>query len=65
MNKDNIELIIIALTKLIEATTANLEIESQINQLRLDDWKKCNEDDVEVSSCDENTWPDDFEEDWE
>lgn len=66
MKKKEIGMIIIALTKLIEITTKNIEIELEINQLRLEDWKKCNHDgDIEVSSRDENSWPDDFEEDWE
>ena len=66
MKKREIGMIIIALTKLIEITTKNIEIELEINQLRLEDWKKCNHDgDIEVSRTEETSWPDDFEEDWE
>jgi len=51
---------------LIEATTANFQIETEINQLRLDEWKTCGEDnDIQCSCEDDASWPDNFEEDWE
>jgi|TARA_B100000315_G_scaffold251707_1_gene287019 hypothetical protein len=63
--RKNIEKMIISLTKLIEATTANFQIETEINQLRLDEWKSCGEDnDIQCSCEDDASWPDDFEEDW-
>tara|TARA_B100001750_G_C15483876_1_gene587151 strand:+ start:1012 stop:1212 length:201 start_codon:yes stop_codon:yes gene_type:complete len=66
MKKKENEKIIIALTKLIELFTTNLEIENELNKLKLDDWKRCNEEyDFQVCSGDSESWPDDFEEEWE
>ena len=56
---------IIAITKMIEARTANVEVSTEFDRVRLKDFNKHVESqDLNISS-DPSSWPDDFEEDWE
>jgi hypothetical protein len=56
---------IIAITKLIEAKTANIAVETEYEKLRVKDFTKHVECQGLNMEDDFSSWPDDFEEDWE
>ena len=57
---------IIAITKMIEAKTANLAVETEHDKVRLKDFTKHVEGQgLNMSGENHTSWPDDFEEDWE
>ncbi len=56
---------IIAITKMIEAKTANIAVETEYDKMRVKDFAKHVEGQGLNMSDDPSSWPDDFEEDWE
>ena len=50
---------------LIEAKTANMVVETELDKMRLKDFTKHVEGQGLNMSDDSSSWPDDFEEDWE
>ena len=56
---------IIAITKMIEAKTANIAVETEYDKLRVKDFNKHMERQGLHMSDASSSWPDDFEEDWE
>ena len=56
---------IIAITKIIEAKTAKIAVETELEKMRLKDFIKHVEGQGLNMSDDGSSWPDDFEEDWE
>jgi len=57
--------LIIAMKMWIEAKTANLAVETELDKMRLKDFTKHVES-KGLNMSDENSpWPDEFEEDWE
>ena len=61
MIMEKLKELLTALTKLIDATATNKQVEGEINQQRLKDWVKNNEGFVVSSDGDDPSWPDDFE----
>jgi hypothetical protein len=57
--------LIIAMKIWIEAKTANLAVETEMDKMRLKDFTKHVEGQGLNMSGDSSSWPDDFEEDWE
>jgi hypothetical protein len=57
--------LIIAMKMWIEAKTANLAVETELDKMRLKDFTKHVEGQGLNMSDDSSSWPDDFEEDWE
>ena len=57
--------LIIAMKMLIEAKTANIAVETEMDKMRLKDFSKHVEGQGLNMSDDSSSWPDDFEEDWE
>ena len=57
--------LIIAMRKLIEAKTAHMAVETELDEMRLKDFIKHMKGDALNMSDDFWSWPDDFEEDWE
>jgi len=57
--------LIIAMKMLIEAKTANMVVETELDKMRLKDFTKHVEGQGLNMSDDSSSWPDDFEEDWE
>jgi hypothetical protein len=57
--------LIIAMKMLIEAKTANIAVETEMNKMRLKDFSKYVGGQGLNMSDDSSSWPDDFEEDWE
>ena len=56
---------IIAITKMIEAKTANIAVETEMDKMRLKDFAKHVDGQGLNMSEDTSSWPDDFGEDWE
>ncbi len=54
-----------AMKMLIEAKTANIAVETEMEKMRLKDFAKHMERQGLNMSDDFSSWPDDFEEDWE
>ena len=55
-----------AMKMLIEAKTANLAVETEMDKMRLKDFiKHVESQGLNMSNDDNSSWPDDFEEDWE
>ena len=65
MIEKEIAKMIIAITKMIEARTANVEVNTEFDRVRLKDFNMHVESQGLNISSDPNSWPDDFEEDWE
>ena len=57
--------LIIAMKMWIEAKTANIAVETEMDKMRLKDFTKHVEGQGLNMSDDSSSWPDDFEEDWE
>ena len=57
--------LIIAMKMWIEAKTANIAVETEMDKMRLKDFTKHVEGQGLNLSEDDSSWPDDFEEDWE
>ena len=57
--------LIIAMRKLIEAKTAHMAVETELDEMRLKDFIKHMKGNELNMSDDFFSWPDDFEEDWE
>ena len=57
--------LIIAMRKLIEAKTAHMAVETEMEKMRLKDFTKHVEGQGLNMSDDGSSWPADFEEDWE
>ena len=57
--------LIIAMKMWIEAKTANIAVETEMDKMRLKDFAKHVEGQGLNMSDDPSSWPDDFEEDWE
>ncbi|HJM41568.1 MAG TPA: hypothetical protein QF514_05015 [Candidatus Thalassarchaeaceae archaeon] len=57
--------LIIAMKMWIEAKTANLAVETELDKMRLKDFSKHVESKGVNMNDDSSSWPDDFEEDWE
>ena len=57
--------LIIAMRMLIEAKTAHMAVETEMDKMRLKDFTKHVEGQGLNMSDDGSSWPDDFEEDWE
>ena len=57
--------LIIAMKMWIEAKTANIAVETEMDKMRLKDFSKHVEGQGLNLSADDSSWPDDFEEDWE
>ena len=58
--------LIIAMRMWIEAKTANIAVETEMDKMRLKDFTKHVEGQgLNMSDEDHSSWPDDFEEDWE
>ena len=57
--------LIIAMKMWIEAKTANIAVETEMDKMRLKDFSKHVEGQGLNLSEDDSSWPDDFEEDWE
>ena len=57
--------LIIAMKIWIEAKTANLAVETEMDKMRLKDFTKHVEGQGLNMSDGSSSWPDDFEEDWE
>ena len=57
--------LIIAMKMLIEAKTAHMAVETEMEKMRLKDFTKHVEGQGLNMSDDGSSWPDDFEEDWE
>ena len=57
--------LIIAMRMWIEAKTANIAVETEMDKMRLKDFTKHVEGQGLNMSDDSSSWPDDFEEDWE
>ena len=57
--------LIIAMRMLIEAKTAHMAVETEMDKMRLKDFTKHVEGQGLNMSDDSSSWPDDFEEDWE
>ena len=57
--------LIIAMKMWIEAKTANIAVETEMDKIRLKDFTKHVEGQGLNMSDDSSSWPDDFEEDWE
>ena len=57
--------LIIAMKMLIEAKTANIAVETEMDKMRLKDFTKHVEGQGLNMSDDSSSWPDDFGEDWE
>ena len=58
--------LIIAMKMWIEAKTANLAVETEMDKMRLKDFTKHVESQgLNMNDEDHSSWPDDFEEDWE
>ena len=57
--------LIIAMKMWIEAKTANMAVETEMDKMRLKDFTKHVEGQGLNMSDDSSSWPDDFEEDWE
>ena len=56
---------IVAITKMIEAKTANIAVETEYDKMRVMDFAKHVEGQGLNLSEDDSSWPDDFEEEWE
>ena len=55
-----------AMKMLIDAKTANLAVETEMDKMRLKDFLKHIESQgLNMSNDEHSSWPDDFEEDWE
>ncbi|MDP6906206.1 MAG: hypothetical protein QF440_02175 [Candidatus Thalassarchaeaceae archaeon] len=65
MKGNEIMKMIIAITKIIEAKTAKIAVETELEKMRLKDFIKHVEGQGLNMSDDGSSWPDDFEEDWE
>ena len=65
MIRDEIVNLIIAITKMIEARTAHVEVNTEYDKLRMTDFRKHVEQQGLHMADDPSSWPDDFEEDWE
>lgn len=66
MIKKELKELIIAMKIMIEAKTANLAVETEMDKMRLKDFLKHVESQgLNMSDGDHSSWPDDFEEDWE
>ena len=65
MKGNEIMKMIIAITKIIEAKTAKIVVETELEKMRLKDFIKHVEGQGLNMSDDGSSWPDDFEEDWE
>ena len=57
--------LIIAMKMWIEAKTANIAVETEMDKMRLKDFSKHVDGQGLNLSEDDSSWPDDFEEDWE
>ena len=57
--------LIIAMKMWIEAKTANIAVETEMDKMRLKDFTKHVEGQGLNMSDDSSSWPDDFEEGWE
>ena len=58
--------LIIAMKMWIEAKTANMAVETEMDKMRLKDFTKHVEGQgLNMSDGKHSSWPDDFEEDWE
>ena len=58
--------LIIAMRMWIEAKTANIAVETEMDKMRLKDFTKHVEGQgLNMSDEDHSSWPDDFEEEWE
>ena len=57
--------LIIAMKMWIEAKTANIAVETEMDKMRLKDFTMHVESQGLNMSDDSSSWPDDFEEDWE
>ena len=57
--------LIIAMRKLIEAKTAHMAVETEMDKMRLKDYTQHVEGQGLNMSDDGSSWPDDFEEDWD
>jgi len=66
MLRKELKELIIAMKMLIEAKTANLAVETEMDKMRLKDFLKHIESQgLNMSNDEHSSWPDDFEEDWE
>ena len=65
MIQKNIVNMIIAITKMIEAKTAHIAVETEYEKIRMKDFKEHVENKAINMDEDFSSWPDDFEEDWE
>ena len=57
--------LIIAITKLIEARTTHIEVNTEFDKERMKDFRSYMVNQGLQMSDDPSSWPDDFEEDWE
>ena len=57
--------LIIAMKMWIEAKTANMAVETEMDKMRLKDFTKHVEGQGLNMNDDSSSWPDEFEEDWE
>ena len=65
MIRDEIVNLIVAITKMIEARTTHVEVNTEYDRVRMIDFKKHVEKQGLHMEDDPSSWPDDFEEDWE
>ena len=57
--------LIIAITKMIEARTTHIEVNTEFDKVRMKDFRSYMVNQGLQMSDDPSSWPDDFEEDWE
>ena len=66
MSKDKtMKEILKGMLELIEKIKKCIDVQTDLNAYRLEDWKKMDKDFGLHIDEDETTWPDDFEEEWE